>query len=730
MNYGRYCKTVFALLFIAVFCTVSFSEAVSLTHSLNAGGIESGARLIGLRMDDDSAGIMLDDTELIEDDGPATGNPEGYDSDLAWTEDLKKGVAIKKILMLDNPDTWSGQLVFKAVEMKDNSTPLHISLNGVEFVRLPSKIAYPFARQYIDMPGWDRWFFVDLPSGALVKGANEIILHTESDESEEKSWRFLIAVEQEFARGSIDRPHHPNRSMKSSDGGKTWSDTALGNLNSVDGEYSIRFSLKRHVPRGEYVSPVIDLTGSGCYLKELGEISGARITFDADVPDGTDAAIFVSFGSSPLSGDDSWAGWRKVDVSDGASDNSNRRYFRWKAELTTENPLKTPVLKGINIAAEFNAANPNESAGLALKVIRNGKIERSSYISAYEDLLHPGLKTYRENHKLDRIIQGAESEFEVMMRLLGWAYRIPVSSEAYSWDWNEVTTILEGSADMPFLQMDYTGRRRDAMCLYSNQALIAALLSMGYQARHLNLHSEGVSGHEVIEVWSNEFNKWIYMDATRDYYYFDAESGIPLNMLELHNLLKEQMPGVETINHPFVPEQGPEVVARINVGMRQGDNEFSIEDGGGRHILELMGYFRIIPRNDLLSNPYPVPVHTGNTMWGWSGFLNYYDEIFPKRREYQTQTNRASDFYEPLNQAEVYLMETRERGFLNVVADTFTPGGFDAFLVSENGEGWTEQSGNSWEWMLKTGLNSLKVRTKNVRGILGPVTSLNVTFNP
>ena len=27
------------------------------------------------------------------------------------------------------------------------------------------------------------------------------------------------------------------------------------------------------------------------------------------------------------------------------------------------------------------------------------------------------------------------------------------------------------------------------------------------------------------------------MDATRDYYYFDAQTGIPCNLLELHNRL-------------------------------------------------------------------------------------------------------------------------------------------------------------------------------------------------
>ena len=148
------------------------------------------------------------------------------------------------------------------------------------------------------------------------------------------------------------------------------------------------------------------------------------------------------------------------------------------------------------------------------------------------------------------------------------------------------------------------------------------------------------------------------------------------------------------------------------------------------HILEIMGHFRIIPRNDFLSKPLPVPVHTGDTMWGWDGFLNWYDDVFPKRDEYQRYTNRESDFYQPLNQAKIYLNETNKSGILKVEVDDFTPGGSDGFLVATKDGEWQNQSQKSWDWTLQSGLNTIKVRTKNIRGILGPVSELNVTYNP
>ena len=257
---------------------------------------------------------------------------------------------------------------------------------------------------------------------------------------------------------------------------------------------------------------------------------------------------------------------------------------------------------------------------------------------------------------------------------------------------------------------------------------------MGYQARHININSEGMSGHEVTEVWSNEFNKWIYLDPTIDTYYFNTETGIPLNLLETHNLLVEQMPRVETWKRPFSPDIGKEVVSRIKVGMRQGNNPFSIKysegDNGGRWALETMGHFRIIPRNDFLSNPLPVPVHTGATCWGWDGFLNWYDDTFPKLDEYQRYTNRATDFYQPLNQAKVFLNETDKPGVLRVELDEFTPGGFETFLVGINDGSWITQKESSWRWVLRSGLNNIKVRTRNIRGVLGPVSDIQVVYNP
>ncbi len=698
----------------------------------DATGIEKDAQLIKLKFDQAKGIIRLQETELVEDDAPAAGLPEGYKTytkgPVEWVEDLRKGIVIKKVLEIENPTAASARLVFKGMEVKGNRSPLHLSLNGEKFTRPASVIAYPHARQYIDMAGLDRWYYIDLPHEKLRKGKNEVLMWTETDST---SWRVLIAHINEFKRGSLTRAS-PNRSLKSKNGGSTWSDTKLGAMDQIDGEYSIRFSIDRFLSSGEYISPLIDLVDGENPLKHSSANLKASFWADLEEPSMTSAKVFIRYGSGPFIGDQSWTAWQPLERGREYS-LGDKRYFQWKAELSTTDLLKTPLIRGFRYSSSWEDNSLNSKAGLQAHVINNGRIIQSSYPFSYENLNHLDLKKYREDHKLDQIVKGANTEFEVMMRLLNWAYRVPLRSEAYSWNWNDVTVnpVIDEGTGMPRLNGPFfKGRRMVEMCLYPNQALIGALLSMGYQARHINIHSEGESGHEVTEVWSNQLNKWVYMDSTRDYYYFDPETGIPFNLLEIHNLLASAMPRAETWERPFAPDFGEELVKTLKVGQRQGNNPFSIQGGGGTHILEIMGHFRIIPRNDFLSKPLPVPVHTGDTMWGWDGFLNWHDDVFPKRDEYQRYTNRESDFYQPLNQAKIYLNETNKSGVLKVEVDAFTPGGFDGLLVANKDGEWQIQSQKSWIWALHSGLNTIKVRTKNIRGILGSVSELNVTYNP
>ena len=521
--------------------------------------------------------------------------------------------------------------------------------------------------------------------------------------------------------------------MKSSDGGKTWSDSRLGALNTIDGEYSVRLSLDRYLASGEYVSPLIDVVnGDNPFKMNNSNVKVAFHTEFQELPN-TNINVFVRFGAKPFIDDISWTGWEPLENGKEYA-LANKNYLQWRAELTTNDPLVTPAIKSLSIAPSWEDNLPDRDIGLNVHVVHNGEIIHPSYPYTFEKLDHPELKRFRLEHKLDEIVAGASSEFETILKLLNWAYRVPLTYNGYSWNWNDAI-VEPQKGEVPKLNGPfYDQRRRDGMCLYSTQALIGALLSMGYQARHVNINSEAVNGHEITEVWSNDYNKWIYLDPTLDTYYFDLKTGVPLNVLEMHQLLVELMPVTDTWDHPFAVDHGKEILSKIKIGLRQGNNPFSIKtspgENGGIWALETIGRFRIIPRNDFLSHPLPVPVHTGATSWGWDGFLNWYDAVFPKRDEFQNYSDRPTDFYQPINQAKIYLNETNEPGVLEVNIENFTPGGLEGFLVTTNSEKWELQKSAYWKWMLRSGRNLLKVRTKNVKGIFGPVSEIEVIYNP
>ena len=145
------------------------------------------------------------------------------------------------------------------------------------------------------------------------------------------------------------------------------------------------------------------------------------------------------------------------------------------------------------------------------------------------------------------------------------------------------------------------------MCLYPNVVLVAACLSMGIPARHLNFHSEGMTGHEIAEVWSNDYGKWMHLDATRDYYWYDPKTLVPLDTQEVHQVLAERLERPERWNRPYLFHQDLEAVVKdLPSAFYDGDYEHSTEEGS-LFLFRSFCHFRIVPRFDVFSQPRPLP---------------------------------------------------------------------------------------------------------------------------
>ena len=695
---------------------------------MSAAELEQRGQFRGVRYDSDGT-ITLDDRELIEDDAPAIGQPEGA-TDRSWFERLSRGVHLRKDLVLHDPRARAAYLVFNGRETENNDQPLRICLNDVEIVRPPTRYAHPSARQYYttDWGGshFDNWFVVQVPVGALRQGENQIVLWSESEET---SWEVMVAADREYWRGSETRLQHPNRSAKSRDGGKHWDFDRLGWKDEIDGEYCVRLSLHRHVSGGRYVSPVIDLAGEEG-IRHLLSLSECRVCWDIDAPKGTRAVVRVRFGRHPTPDAEGWSEAQQLDGFEGTWHDLEGRYLQFEVDMDTEDPLRTPVLKGMTVATRVAGAGRQRDLFTRLQRLDNGRVIRSSVDYVYED--PDQLKDLREAFELDAVVAGAASEFDAQLRLMRWAYRVPLGElDRYAWTYRDLLHPQRDSDGRILLHGAYAKRRRDGHCLYCNLALVAALVAMGHPARWVNISTKHTYGHEVTEVWSNDFDKWVFLDSTRDYYIYDPDTGIPLSLVEIGHRLAEVMPGPATWEFPVqwqLPEKS--MLDGVRIAYREGDNEHTVlseDEIEGQELLTFKGHVQMPLRNDFASRPHPLPWRISSN-WGSDQFYCHYSEMFPRKEEYQHHTNRWQDFNPTLHQAELTLSETAGPGVLRVDVDTETPH-FDVFLARVDSGDWRPYPTTGFEWRLHEGLNRLCVKTRNRAGVCGPESRASIVAN-
>ena len=266
--------------------------------------------------------IELQRGVLYEDDGPAAGY--SYQPNV---EKLAGDVWIKKELVIPAPAAEQATLLVGPggdLDARINGKPTELTLAGKE---------------------GNYWQAYRIPASALKPGRNEIVL-----EGTGKVW---IARDDEFASGSLTRQRHPNRSAKSSDGRKTWTDTKLGTDGNIDGEYYVRLFLDQYQPAGELTTPVIDagnLTGAAIGPL-VTEVRTVQVAVDVANPKSCRSTLEARSGTTFVPDEATWTPWRKLEVSDATVEEPRGRFVQFRLTLATDDPLATPRLRGLTITA-------------------------------------------------------------------------------------------------------------------------------------------------------------------------------------------------------------------------------------------------------------------------------------------------------------------------------------------------------------------------------------------
>jgi hypothetical protein len=720
-------------------------------------------------MREGSGGVKLWNHLLIEDDAPGSGTSNKG----AFMEPVYGDRMIKKLLTVDDPRCEKAHVVFYTMNSPKSKTPLRVAVNGRE-----ATFTFRNTEQYGYVPIDPSW---------LRKGDNEITFACPNAKKAEDGYSFLIARADEYVPGGGDpalvgvgektdfsqgiallmkgkeeiRPLETkakgigNRSLVSANGGKTWSVTGKGleprstdaygietvsDKNGVVGEYTARLNLQRYEPEGTLISPVIDLWSEPdkpAALIPFTEVETLTFAFRGTVPPGTGISWQIRAGLSmdPLSEKD-WSEWRTVGSGASASYNARGRvsmpashwdpersvtlpkvrYIQWRAVLTTTDPLKSPVVESVSIDREITR-RMEVPANIFVRDYHNPEIKYSSTGFTYQSADEPFNKEVIERDDLDKIVASSTGEFDLIVKMLAyssrrWVYGGP-TLEYPKWNTIDMAERAHSLGD-------------GGMCIQHAAYLAHILTVVGLQARHVNIQY-----HEVVEVWSNEFDKWIYLDPTQavDLYMYDKASGEPLSLCDMHKIYYEMYGVKSPIDWMLAPDAWRTAKPdpkTLTTSFSTTDPRVEMSHVGWMGYYELLDFLRMMPRNDFSTTTIPEPLAQGTIQWPWDGYLNWYDHLAPPKLQYSRHPDREADFWPDLNRVRFEAVPEINGDMVFITMSTFTPS-FKTFQVRVDGGEWRD-SDFRFNWRLHSGKNCLEMRALSGFGIGGHPSHIELNF--
>lgn len=557
----------------------------------------------------------------------------------------------KKILVLDDPDV-TGAILLVGGSVKG----CEILVNGCVLYTQP-----------LDRSYWHQEFerYV-IPPSLLRAGANEFVFRA-NESAGSRSIR-------------VERSQQPNRSAVSRDGGHLWDFDHLGEGGYINGELQVRLRVERYAPSAWMASPVLDLTSA---VETGGIPAGAdgrieELIIDADVPAGTSVSAFLRTGATPDGYEENWTHWHAWP---GERDRIRfQRFAQWRLELRTDVAQRTPVVRSV----EARLASRRLAVGPAFEAVQlvedaNQRIVRSSYPFAYGN--YGGrLQVLRKHWGLEQVVMDADSEFDKLKALRQWVrdqwtdgWEIGELSYVPSWDARIILTLASENLCL-------------GMCTHYATTYVQCSQALGYTSRSI------FRGHALSETWSNEFKKWMVMDAGMDpndrrrtTYHFERD-GVPLNELEVHKAyyVDKKWDNIQV------------VATNMSEGTEEVEKPLALEPEGTIRATQQL----FMPlRNNFLDHREPEEPEHGMGYFKFLGHIYWKDPTTPEVPWTDFFTTREADLYWTLNQAQMFLLPSQQDDrAVRVMLDTVTPN-FAGYEYRVDGGQWTK-----WHAPILTGV--------------------------
>jgi len=305
---------------------------------------------------------------------------------------------------------------------------------------------------------------------------------------------------------------------------------------------------------------------------------------------------------------------------------------------------------------------------------------------------------------LAAVVAGSATEFETVLRIKEWvATQFPHTDPDPYPPWDALV-ILDA------IRAGLTG----GFCAQYSQVMLQALAALGFPARYVEVGlADNPYAHFPIEYWSNQFDKWVVLDA--DFNLHFQQNGVPLSALEVHDALVAGthasvtvVQGAYRAGHPS-PADWP------------------------LRTKEFYYYLRYHLKANHVSVPNEDPFDRWNDMIEWTDSrttpwqVSTVPSQFSKVQITARSTDDAGVANAPLNRLWVTpRVTTGTEVLLDLAHDMPQIAGAEYRVVDASGQPgpWRSHGAPLLVWQVSPDDRVIEVRGVNLRGIVGPATTV------
>jgi hypothetical protein len=634
-------------------------------------------------------GLEIKKREVIETDGAAFGfvNPSILK--------LEKGVRIKKIVDIPRLSKHAEPMLLVYFDEVDTLNSLTLSVNG-NIMSVKEKCYRGIFNR------------IAVENNLLKKGVNTVEFWSDKKDSK---WSTMIARSEYFKSGGL--VEWPKKSFISRDSGKTWNQKNMISSPHDDyaGEYPIRILLNQYQNKGFIESPVIDL-----HIEE-------NIAIDKDVkfvtisslvknPADTDFRLYVSQA-------DTISNWSEFELFTGKQIDNPARFIKWRAELISLSGESSPILTSIDIKASSKKKSKLSTRNI---YVEKRAVCRSFYDFKFEPYDLPLINQIRKEYQLDTLRNGASTELALFERIRNFA------RTRFRWT----------GGSTRYLNMDCMIKQGEGMCFHYSVIIMQVAQALGIPARMASI-SNDKWGHEVAELWSDTYGKWILMDGLMDTHFEYSETKIPMSLPELHRelldafFIKENkkilsyyewqaMGAKSDYFRKWVYDNKKSIVRLVNKTTETEGFQLYNNWCGGNSAFITAGHLRYYKRSNFLEQPFPAPTNNGSSIWAWNGFFEYIDTYTNGDEYISYYTDKKKDVEFDLNGVDFYASIIGDS--IQIQMETTAPY-FQGYEIMQHPESAYKKCGNIIMVSVKKGKNEIKMRVLTRSGFTAQSSTLS-----